>query len=664
MSETANPTLPGNKPFLSHIEGLRGLAIILIVLYHLNPEWCVRGYFGVDVFLVISGYLIYKGYLAGQKNYHSFGAFCRSRLARLLPPLLAMLAAYHLGSMFLLDSREWASHCPSALAGMLGYANMYFDQEIQNYFAAATARYPLLHLWYLSVILHFYLLFAIVFILFKKIPTKWRLGFMILLALCSFWFSRSWETPCKLANSLMGAPAAPCPTSVYYWSIARFWECIAGMLIVYLPSVRNNAARTLLPLIGLLAIVLPSFITHLGEQQNLLAVAGTVLLIAYVPANFSARLLDNPILRFFGQISFSLYLWHYFIFNIWKHFTYWYLTPWHQYLYMLGFAVILSWAAWWLIERRKFPFSLTMSGWGILLALTILVIQFPRIHQRINYTKRHLDISKTVHEWQSVRGTPYEKYHSQANFTPWRIVINRPEDNVLLLGDATKKPHFLLLGDSHAHTYAPGIDLLGREMGFSGILPLTRPLPMCRSDFSLQKPQQEQHMTEQVVNYLAGHEELEIVLATCRWGAEFTQYNNQPEAALRRFCEEIRKLNRKLILITDNPTLPEPKVSWYVTFCRINNIAPRKEVITCSEEAYYRYNKRALKAMDALEKEGLCHVVHVEPYLFENGIFNLIKDDGSIRMYDEHHLTTDTAVEYIQKMKKELCGHLQPVNQS
>ncbi len=423
MSGAANPALQSKKTFLSHIEGLRGLAIILIVIYHLNPEWCVRGYFGVDVFLVISGYLIYKGYLAGQKHYLGFGAFCSSRLARLFPPLLVMLAAYHLGSMFLLDSREWASHCSSAMAGMLGYANMYFDREIQNYFAANAARYPLLHLWYLSVILHFYLLFAVIFILFKKIPSKWRMGLLLFLALCSFFFSRSWEVPCKLANRLMSAPAESCPASVYYWSMARFWECIAGMLIVYLPSFKNKAARTLLSLIGILAIVLPSFTTHLGEQQNLLAVAGSILVIAYVPANFSARLLNNPILRFFGQISFSLYLWHYFIFNIWKHFTYWHLTPWHQYLYMFGCAIILSWAAWWLIEKRKFPFPLTVGAWGALLTLTVLVIKFPRIHQRINYTKRHLDITRTPLEWQSVRGTPYEKFHTQARFTPWRVVI-------------------------------------------------------------------------------------------------------------------------------------------------------------------------------------------------------------------------------------------------
>lgn len=660
MSGSANPALQSNKPFLTHIEGLRGLAIILIVLYHLNPEWCVRGYFGVDVFLVISGHLIYKGYLAGQKNYLGFGAFCRSRLARLLPPLLAMLAAYHLGSMFLLDSREWACHCPSAMAGMLGYANMYFDREIHNYFASGAAHYPLLHLWYLSVILHFYLLFAVIFILFKKIPAKWRLGLLLLLALCSFWFSRSWETPCKLANSLMGDPAASCPTSVYYWSMARFWECIAGMLIVYLPSVRNNTARTLLPLIGLLAIVLPSFTTHLGEQQNLLAVTGTMLLIAYVPANFSARLLDNPLLRFFGQISFSLYLWHYFVFNIWKHFTYWHLTPWYQYLYMLGCAVILSWAAWWLIEKRKFPFPLTISVWGILLTLTVLVIQCPRIPLRINYTKRHENITKTPIDWQSVRGTPYEKFNTQAQFTSWDMVIIQPKEKVLLLGDANKAPHFLMLGDSHAHTYAVGIDILGREMGFSGIFPLTRPIPMCEHDFSLQKPLQEQHMTEQIVNYLAQHKELTVVLATCFWGAEFKHYNNQPEVALRRFCEEIRKLNRKLILITDNPTLPEPNIFWYITFCKINNIPPKKEVATCTEEEYYRFNGRALAAMKQLEQEGLCHVVHVEPYLFKDGVFNVVKEDGSIRMYDKNHLTTDTAVEYIQKMKKELYTHLQP----
>lgn len=294
--------------------------------------------------------------------------------------------------------------------------------------------------------------------------------------------------------------------------------------------------------------------------------------------------------------------------------------------------------------------------------LTIIVILFPFIHLRINYKKRHQDITRTEITWQSVRGTEHEKFHTSAQFTPWHIVINRPEDRVILLGDSSKTPHFLLMGDSHAHTYAAGVHLLGQQMGFSGIIPLTRPLPMCPSNFSLNKPLHEQRMTEQVISYLAKHEEIKVVLATCYWGAEFKQYANQPEAALRRFCEEIRKLNKKLVFITDNPVIPEPRVSWYITFCRINNMPPRKDVISCTEEKYYQFNERALSALQQMEQEGFCHVVHVEPHLFERGIFHVMKEDGAIRMYDEHHLTTDTAVEYIQKMKNELYTHLQPDN--
>ena len=653
MSEAANPTLQGNKPFLSHIEGLRGLAIILIVLYHLNPEWCVRGYFGVDVFLVISGYLIYKGYLV-RKDTVGVLSFCKARFSRIFPPVLAMLVAYHLLSVMVLDPREWEFYSYSGVTALLGYANVYFDELMKDYFAADAARYPLLHLWYLSVILHFYVLFAVVFLVLKKVPTAWQWGFLLVLALVSLYIFKFWQLPYRFMYKLLDDPLSQPPVSAYYWTIGRFWECIAGMLIVYMPRLKNDAAKSALTLLGITAVILPSFFAFRGPQQNLFAIGGAMLIIAYAPTGFVAKALDNVLLRFIGKISFSLYLWHYVIFNIWKHYTYWDLTPWHQSLYMLSAAVMLSWGAWYVVERRKFSFRTTGICWGAMLAFSYGVAKGGIVSHLHKDSQYQASIRSNNFDLTSLNGTPHEYLNKDAEFKIWGGGQFARDNKLAYIGDTSQAPTFLMMGDSHAQAYLPGIDYVGKQHRIAGVFALSRPLPLCEAGFSFDKPVHHQTMTEQVMSYLSRHPELDTVLATCRWGDEFTHYDNNPELALRRFCEEIRKMGRKLILITDNPTLQESQIVWYATFCRINGISPRKEAVECTEEEYYQYNGRALAALEQMEKEGLCHLVHVEPHLFQNGVFKAIHDENNIHMYDKDHFSDEGAVYYATKMHEQL----------
>ncbi len=657
MSEAANPTLQGNKPFLSHIEGLRGLAIILIVLYHLNPEWCVRGYFGVDVFLVISGYLIYKGYQV-KKESLNFLSFCKARFSRIFPPVLAMLVAYHLLSAFLLDSREWEYYSHGGVAALLGYANVYFDNLMKDYFAADAARYPLLHLWYLSVIIHFYVLFAVIFLVLKKVPVTWRWGFLLLLALVSFYIFKFWQIPFRFMYKLLDDPLSQPPVSAYYWTIGRFWECIVGMLIVYMPRLQNNTAKSALTLLGVLGIILPSFLPFRGPQQNLFAICGTMLVIAYVPTGFASRVLSNGILQFIGKISFSLYLWHYVVFNLWKHYTYWGLTTWDQHLYMLGASIILSWGAWHLVEKRKLSFRACAICWAVVLGLSYFVSQSGMASKLRSDLQYHISMNANDFSVASLKGTPYEYLNTDATFRTWSGGSFAKENRLAYIGDTNKAPTFLMMGDSHAHAYLPGIDQIGKQKGFAGVFAVSRPLPLCKADFSIDKPAHHQTMTEQVMMYLARHPELTTVLATCRWGDEFTHYDNNPELAVRRFCEEIRKLGKKLVLITDNPTLQESRIHWYGTFCRINGLTPRKEAVECSEEAYYQYNGRAIAALEQLEREGLCNLVRVEPYLFRNGVFNAFGPEDTLLMYDKDHLSDAGAIYFSIKMQEQLHKHL------
>lgn len=656
MSQNNNASSAAQKNFLPQIGGLRGIAILLIVLYHLNTEWCCRGYFGVDVFFVISGYLIYSGYLA-KKDTLTCASFFKARFSRLFPSVLTMLVGYHLLSAALLDPREWSSYSFAGIAALLGYANMYFDCIMGDYFAANASRYPLLHLWYISVIIHFYVLFAVVFILLKKIPDTWRWIFLLSLALVSFFFFKFWLIFYQFIYQLMDDPLSQPPQSSYYWTIGRFWECIAGMLIVYMPRLKNNALKSLLTIIGIIGIVLPAFVPLRG---NMFAICGTMLIIAYVPTGFAAKILDNAVFQFLGRISFSLYLWHYVIFYIWKHYTYWELTTWEHHLCMLGVTLIVSWGAWHLIEKRKFSFRTSAICWCTMIAITFCISKLPwasdYLHRESQY-RYHSSVGAST--LTSLDNTPHAYLSEDATFTSWPEKEFPRKNKLAFLGDISKSPTFLMMGDSHAHAYIPGIDAIAKQYNLSGVIALSRPLPLCEADFSLDKPEHHQIMTEQVLNYLSRHPEFTTVLATCRWGKEFTfYYGGSPEHAVRRFCEEIQKMGRKLVLITDNPTLKDSRVLWYATFCRINGITPHKEVMECTEKEYYEYNGRAIAALEQLEKEGLCHLVRVEPHLFKDGVFKAITDDGTALMHDENHLTTEGALFYCRKMQEQLYQHL------
>lgn len=123
---------------------------------------------------------------------------------------------------------------------------------------------------------------------------------------------------------------------------------------------------------------------------------------------------------------------------------------------------------------------------------------------------------------------------------------------------------------------------------------------------------------------------------------------------MRQFCKELTKAGKNVILITDNPKVAEPRLPWYVTFCQINGITPNAEAVSCTEEAYFQYNKRALAAMNQLEQDGLCKVIHLEHHLFKNGCFHVLTEDNSLLMYDTNHLMILGSMRLFEKIKADL----------
>ncbi|MET4426573.1 acyltransferase family protein [Bradyrhizobium sp. RT3a] len=338
------------KPFLSpyatdcyrpDIDGLRAVAVISVVLYHAFPKVLGGGYVGVDIFFVISGFLISKILFAEIAEHRfSFLAFYERRIRRIFPALAVCLAAVLAYGFVTLTPDELAQLGKHVFLGAGFLSNIGLWSE-SGYFDGAATYKPLLHLWSLGVEEQFYILWpALLWLAFKL---KTRLGRLIaLLFLASFIVN--------LALSITDISAD------FYLPVSRFWELLAGASLAWRGQlVFSPNFRSWISVAGLAAIV-TSAALFTAEMRfpgwlALLPVAGAAAVILAGPeATVNRIVFSNRAVVFVGLISYPLYLWH------WPLISYAYVirlgkppTP----LMALGLAAasfLLAWATYRFIE--------------------------------------------------------------------------------------------------------------------------------------------------------------------------------------------------------------------------------------------------------------------------------------------------------------------------
>ncbi|MEP6969068.1 MAG: acyltransferase family protein [Betaproteobacteria bacterium] len=296
-------------PYRSDIDGLRALAVLPVVLFHVDPSRMPGGFLGVDIFFVISGYLIslllYREHATGGI---SLAGFYRRRIRRLFPALIVVLLATLALGYFALWPAEYIELGRQAQAAIFFLLNFKLISET-GYFDVASFNKPLMHLWSLSVEEQFYLAWPVLLMLTYRLRVKlaWALIFCATLSLAyAIW---------RATRNL---------DAVYYDPLARFWELLVGAIVAYLHFTR---AATRCPLamrsvllqhaaswIGLLLIVTAMLffnrsIPHPGAA-TLWPVLGAALVIACGPEAGANRLLAWRPLVLVGLISYPLYLWH------------------------------------------------------------------------------------------------------------------------------------------------------------------------------------------------------------------------------------------------------------------------------------------------------------------------------------------------------------------
>lgn len=288
------------------IDGLRAVAVLPVILFHSGFRTFSGGFVGVDVFFVISGYLITSILLAELRDERfSLLTFYERRARRILPALFVAMLVSSVAGYFLLMPDEFKSFGQS-LAATAVFSNNFLLALTTGYWDLAGHFKPLLHTWSLSVEEQFYLIFPLLLLLTWRYASPSLKGLLFILFLSS------------LALSFWLVFAAP--AWAFYTLPTRAWELLAGALLAVFSRTNSRldagpSWNNVLSLSGLLMIVFPVFVfdgsVAVPGPLLLLPVAGTMLILAFsLQGTVVHRILSSSLFVFVGLLSYSLYIWH------------------------------------------------------------------------------------------------------------------------------------------------------------------------------------------------------------------------------------------------------------------------------------------------------------------------------------------------------------------
>ncbi|EHG2952854.1 acyltransferase [Salmonella enterica subsp. diarizonae serovar 53:r:z35] len=431
------------KKYRADIDGLRAIAVLAVIVFHLNPNLLPGGFVGVDIFFVISGYLITSIiYNDIKSNSFSYKGFYNRRIKRILPIFFVVLFATIIASALVMMPEDFKFMMRSAFSTIIFSSNIFFSTNV-NYFAQDVKEYPLLHTWSLSTEEQYYFIFPIIIFLLAKLSgfnVKRILVGLSVIALVSF------------SLAIYSRFNAELSKFNYYYLPSRAWEMMIGSCIaVYKSRNTNSYSNRHMPLIGALVIAISLFISKDNFYPNFYALlpcfgAACILIHSGVKNNFTTKILSSRVASTLGLMSYSMYLWHWPIISIQKYYNIVGNVPIKNAVYSFIATIVLSYASLKFIETpiRKSKISFKSSVIFIFLLPSLLITSIFIISEKTNgIPQRYGD------KWGNMfLETAYL-------YTPFchNTVIGE-----CVFGDTTKKPSFIVMGDSHAGHFVPMID--------------------------------------------------------------------------------------------------------------------------------------------------------------------------------------------------------------
>lgn len=475
------------QTYREDIDRLRGFAVLSVVAFHFEALGVHGGYVGVDIFFVISGFLITQIIQREMRHGHfSFAQFYERRLRRLIPALYVVVLASIVPAFYFLLTSERLDFFRSIAAVVTFTSNILFWSQ-SGYFDRTAVEKPLLHTWSLSVEEQFYLVFPVLIWALLRFHRRARhpaigTAMGLLIALVASFALGLW----LLQNGRQA--------SAFYLSPARAWEFLIGSIIALegFPTLKNNLQRHVVCGAAYVLLLVPVFglrtISAFPGWNALAPCLGAALFIwsgtGAPPVGERHRLSPYRLAKFFGTISYSMYLWHWPLFTFTRFAKDGLTLNGADKIVLFAATIAVSYLSWAFVEQpfrrrqllptRRLAFVGAAGASACLIALSIVGMTAPTAQSDFDRTAARLDAYNNFDQRAAYRDKCFR-------------LTGEPIDEATCLTMSRDKPNVLLWGDSHAAHYYPGLAKLAQRQDFNllqatqaGCTPTFHPHPQAK----------------------------------------------------------------------------------------------------------------------------------------------------------------------------------------
>lgn len=663
MPNSSQPTQ--QSTYRPEIDGLRAISVAIVIAFHFNPTWLPGGYVGVDVFFVISGYLltgiIIREFCGGE---FSFVNFYIRRIRRILPALIGLVLISSVAGYFILPPGDYANMARSALYALAAISNYYFYSNT-GYFDDAAATMPFLHTWSLGVEEQFYIVWpALVWCAAHLTRGNVRsfVGCLLLIAGVSFVINIQTSLADNLAD--------------FYLIQNRAWELALGGCIAIIPRRLSECGRLAdaIAAAGLIAILLtaallPERIVY-PSWYGSIVVVGSAGVIAFSNNRTTiGRLLSSPPFIFFGRISYSLYLYHWPILVFWAHSNSFQSSSLIELAAILALTIVASWLSWRFIETpfRALRIQSFTKGAAFILAtqssiagICLIIVMVSGFPQRLPKSVVPLGSSAEMWNWPC-------PHPDELPILKTQCVAGR---------EWTRAQHKIVLwGDSNAFHTVPIMDAAigDRDVSAAHIGGCSPAVRMGLANYYRHDDLTYNERCDAIrrlnVSEFQAHPEVSAIIVVSAWAAvaEALKSNaSDPpnhahgtlllEESLRLLVREIQARGRKIVILAEIPKwqmnpipclISQQKALWRWKRCQ-------KDLGALSKKEYFDwFQKPTQAALSRVCQDRKCAVVYpdqrlcrgdrCDSYINEEFVY---RDEGHLR----RNLEPTTLAELAEKL--------------
>jgi peptidoglycan/LPS O-acetylase OafA/YrhL len=614
------------------IDGLRAIAVLAVILFHADIPGFTGGFIGVDVFFVISGFLITSIILKDiESGKFSIVKFYERRIRRIFPALFPVIAVTVIAGMFFLDYKTFKKLGQSVTATTVFASNILFWQD-SGYFDSPSAQKPLLHTWSLAVEEQFYIFFPLLLSGINRFFHRRYFPLLIITAIISF------------ATSIWWVYAQP--SAAFYLVPARAWEMLAGAVLALgcLPVPRSRILRDVASITGLClifySIAFYSKSTAFPGLNASVPVLGTALIIysgTGGPSIAGKALSLKPIV-FIGMISYSLYLWHWPII-VFSRYMLLHNPSFSEMGAQLLFTLILSTLSFFYVEQPFRRHQPLFPGRRALFAVSASVMAVASVTGLVIHLQNGMPYRSSANTAIMKNDDEYE-WGKHVGTEKKAIIAISEGQTPPVIGSAGTRPMFLLWGDSHARVLSIGMSEMAKRYRLSGYLATNSGAPPIVVEHGEDNLFNGSHFNESVISFIKSHPEITTIIIASRWSA-YGNTDNMHTAMLRKgiisTIDALRGLGRRIVIVDDVPQLGGDALRLYcvnsLTGSDYNELLP-----TVSD--YRKSNQVVSTLFYELAKHRDVTLVSPESLLFDKNGKTILVNDDKLLYRDDNHLSS------------------------